>query len=167
MKKFLFKSTGVFMAVILLLVQTQSLSAKKMETSVPDMDESVFVLDEEALNQELEELNALDQYVSTHEGTTFNELVTSGSDLIANISDEAAPMGMAGPDDPLGIPAFWWGCLLSWVGILIVYLVAEYDRSAQAKKALWGCLISTGVWVVFYALYAALLVESSTLYRLY
>lgn len=163
MKKFLFKSTGVFMAVILLLAQTQSLSAKKIESSVPDIDESAFILDEEALNQELEELNALDNYVSTHEGTTYDDLVTSGSDLIANISGVAAPMGMAGQDDPLGIPAFWWGCLLGWVGILVVYLVAEYDKSAQAKKALWGCLVSTGVWAVFYVIYAALIVESSTL----
>ncbi len=163
MKKFLFKSTGVFMAVILLLAQTQSLSAKKIVSSFPDIDESVFILDEEALNQEMQELNALDHYVSTHEGTTYDDLVTSGSELIANISDEAAPMGMAGPDDPLGIPAFWWGCVLSWVGILIVYLIAEDDRSGQTKKALWGCLVGTGVWVVFYALYAVLLVESSNL----
>jgi len=163
MKKILFKSIGVSLAVILLLAQTQSLSAKKIVSSLPDIDESVFILDEETLNQEIQELNALDHYVSTHEGTTYDDLVTSGSDLIANISDEAAPMGMAGPDDPLGMPAFLWGCLLGWVGILIVYLVTDYDRSGQTKKALWGCLVGTGVWVVFYALYAALLVESSTL----
>jgi len=48
----------------------------------------------------------------------------------------------------LGIPGFWWGCVLGPVGILVVYLVTENDKP-EVKKALYGCLVSTGIWVIF------------------
>ena len=164
MKKILFKSFSVLMAIVLLVVQTHSATAKTVSVEIPSIDESVLSLNDDALNQAMEKLNQLDNYLDQNEGVTFNELKDSGSDLIANVSDSVSPMGMAQDDDsPLGIPAFLWGCVLGWVGLLIVYLVTDGDKT-QTHKALIGCLVGTGVWVVFYVVYAVWIVSEATPY---
>ena len=48
----------------------------------------------------------------------------------------------------LGIPGFWWGCVLGPVGILVVYLVTENDKE-EVKKALYGCIVSGVFWVAW------------------
>ena len=128
---------------------------------VPSADPSVFQLDETELDNVLADLHRLDTYLEENPGTTYADLQQSGSELIMNVSDLAAPMGASQEGEaPLGIPAFWWGCILGWVGILLVYLLTDNDK-AQTKKALNGCLISTGVGVVLYVIYVALLVETT------
>ena len=165
MKKVLLKTLSVTMAIVLLVAQSQILSAKTIEISLPSIDESVFNLDEDALNNAMQELNQLENYLALNEGTSYNDLLVSGSELIANVSDSSSPMGMAQDgESPLGIPAFLWGCVLGWVGLLVVYIITDNDK-AQVKKALTGCLIGTGVWVVFYVIYAAWIVtETNTIY---
>jgi hypothetical protein len=165
MKKFILKSFSVAMAIVLLTTQSQILSAKPLDSGIPSMDESAFCLNEEVLDEKMSELNALDDFVSEEAGITYADLEEMGSDLIANVSDLATPMGASGSDDDLmGIPAFWWGCVLGWVGILLVYLLTDQDKE-QTKKALWGCLVWTGVVAVFYVIYIALLVEEvNTIY---
>lgn len=156
MKKVFLKSFSVFMAILLLAAQGQSLSAKTIDLGLPSVDESALVLDESSLNQAFAELNVLDSYVSQNEGVTYSDLQASGSELILNVSDSSSPMGMGGDGElPLGVPAFWWGCVLGWVGLLVVYLVTDNDK-AQVKKALTGCLVATGAYVVFYVLWYAL-----------
>ncbi len=150
MKKVLFKMLSVTMAIVLLVAQSQILSAKTIEFSLPSIDESVFNLDEDALSAAMNELNELENYLVMNEGTTYNDLVIADSELIANLSDSSSPMGMAQEGEaPLGIPAFLWGCVLGWVGLLVVYVITDNDR-AQVKKALTGCLVSTAVSVVLY-----------------
>lgn len=153
MKKVIFKAVSVFMAILVLMVQTQSLSAKNMELGIPDIDEAVFELNEEALSVAMLQLNELDNYLAQNEGTTYADLALADSDLITNVSDTTAPMGMSqGDDDLMGIPAFLWGCVLGWVGLLLVYILTDNDK-AQVKKALTGCLVSTAVGVAFYVVY--------------
>ena len=160
MKKVLFKSLSVLLAMILLVAQTQTLSAKTIEVGLPSIDESVFNLDESALDLAMNELNELENYLANNESATYDDLLASGSDLITNISDISAPMGMAQEGEaPLGIPAFLWGCVLGWVGILVVYMVTDNDKP-QVKKALTGCLIAGGVYVVFYVVYVSLIVTT-------
>lgn len=162
MKKILFKTLSVTMAIVLLVTQSQILSAKTIEISLPSVDESVFNLDEYALNSSMQELNDLENYLALNEGTTYNDLLTSGSELIANVSDSSSPMGMAQEGEaPLGIPAFLWGCVLGWVGLLVVYLVTDNDK-AQVKKALTGCLVSTGVSIVLYIVLFAAAASTAT-----
>ncbi len=156
MKKFLFKSLSVILAIVLLVSQNQIVSAKTIEAALPSVDNSVFELDESALEIAMLELNELDNYLSLNVGTTYNDLAEAGSVLIANLSDNASPIGMAQNDEsPLGIPPFLWGCVLGWVGLLIVYLITDQDKELT-KKALVGCLVGTGVWVVaYFVLFAA------------
>ncbi len=78
------------------------------------------------------------------------------------------PMGMAQNDEaPLGIAPFLWGCVLGWVGLLVVYLVTDGDK-AQTKKALTGCLVGTGVEVALYlVLYFAIWHETNNALNYY
>lgn len=150
MKQFFFKTTSVFLAVLLFFAQTQGLSARSFEMGLPDVDETVFELDETTLNSAMSQLNELEEYLLQHEGTTYNDLALANSDLIINLSDAAAPMGMdQSGEAPLGIPAFFWGCVLGWVGLLVVYIVTDNDKP-QVKKAFTGCLVSTAVSIVVY-----------------
>lgn len=156
MKKLLLKTFSVIMAIVLLSSQSMVLSAKAIDVYIPSIDESALTLNESAVDQAFAELNNLDNYLNQNAGTTYSDLKSSNSDLLLNVSDNAAPMGMSEKGDlPLGIPSFWWGCILGWVGLLIVYLVTDNDRT-EVKSAFKGCLISAGVSVVIYILWWAL-----------
>jgi hypothetical protein len=156
MKIFLLKSISLFMAILLLFVQSQNLSAKNIEINIPGIDESMFELDESVLSIAMYELNRLDNYIAQNEGVTYEDLKLFDSTLIENVSNSSAPMGMTNEtEDPLGIPAFLWGCFLGWVGILLVYMITDNDK-AQIKKALTGCLVAGGVYVVIGVVYIVL-----------
>lgn len=163
MRKILFKCMSVFMALVLLVAQQQIVSAKEVKADLPSLDESVFDLNEDALNAAMQDLNELDNYLAQNQGMTFDDLKDSGSELIMNVSNSVTPMGLAQDDEaPLGIPAFLWGCVLGWVGLLVVYLVTDQDKT-QTHKALMGCLVGTGVEVVLYViLYFAVWHETNT-----
>ena len=156
MKIFLLKSISLFMAILLLFVQSQNLSAKNIEINIPGIDESMFELDESVLSTAMYELNRLNNYITQNEGVTYEDLKLFDSALIENVSNSSAPMGMTNEsEDPLGIPAFLWGCFLGWVGILLVYMITDNDK-AQVKKALTGCLVAGGVYVVIGVVYIVL-----------
>jgi hypothetical protein len=104
----------------------------------------LFTYDANQVKNALVNAEVLDQMVSVNH-LTLDQLNVN-SPIMSNFKAESSSFMMQ--EDVLGIPAFWWGCVLGWVGILIVYLVTE-DKEA-AKKALWGCLVGTGVFVLFY-----------------
>lgn len=97
------------------------------------------------VQDEFSELNHLEQTVIDNSFMTLSELQSKNM-LSANLSNLNLTTMMMEP--ALGIPGFWWGCVLGPVGILVVYIVTENDKP-EVKKALYGCLVSTGVWVVF------------------
>lgn len=155
MRKILFKCMSLLMAIALLAAQNHSLSAKTIITSTPSIEESALIFDQGAFDLVFGELNELDNYLALNEGVTYADLQAAGSELIANVSDVSAPLGQSEKGNgelPLGIPAFWWGCILGWVGLLLVYLFTDKDKE-QTKKALTGCLISTGVSLVISIVY--------------
>jgi hypothetical protein len=138
------------MAVVLLFSQTLNLSARPSGAVLPSIDESALVLDEAALNEAMAELNELDVYLDENAGVTYADLESSESELILNVDNSTAPLGMDQKGEPpLGIPSFLWGCILGIVGILIVYIITDGDK-AETKKALWGMLVWVGVWIVLY-----------------
>jgi len=150
MRKILQKSFCVIMAFTLLFAQTTSLTARASNMPLPSVDESVLVLDETALEVAMMELNELDEFLSVNEGITFAELESSGSELIVNMDNSTSPLGMDSANEPpLGIPSFLWGCVLTLVGVLIVYIMTDGDKD-ETKKALWGMIVSVGVYVIFY-----------------
>jgi len=147
-KSILLKSTAVFMSVLMLFTQTLSLSARPSVAVMPSVDESALMLDEAALNEAMAELNELDQFLSENESVTFADLEASGSDLILNVDNSTSPLGMDQENEPpLGIPSFLWGCILGILGILLVYILTDGDKS-ETRKALWGMLIWVGVVII-------------------
>ncbi len=113
------------------------------DTEITDFDEAAFY-------GEFEGLNALENYLETTDAT-YSELEKAESNLLANVESESIlpfsdDVNSEGP--ALGIPSFLWGCVLGWVGLLIVYLVTE--NTDETKKALWGCIVSSVVGVVIY-----------------
>ncbi len=150
MKKFCFKSLCVILTLLLLTVQSHILSAKQLDFGVPGIDQAVFDFDANSFEQAMASLNDLDNYLNDHQGVTYSVLIETSSELIADLTDLAAPPGVAqSGEDPLGIPSFWWGCVLGWIGILLVYIFSGNDQG-QAKKALSGCLINAGIVVAVY-----------------
>lgn len=112
--------------------------------------------DAQNIDAEFEQLNKIEKFVQNNEGTTLDNLKSQNSELLSNINLEAdAASVVASSDLPAGIPAFWWGCVLSWVGLILVYVLTDKD-SAQTKKALMGCLVGAGVWVIYYVLVVSL-----------
>lgn len=117
----------------------------------------LFKVDEKDLNEEFAELNKLEEIVNSTENATYNSLLANHSELMENASLKSdvssSILGLYEP--PLGIPSFVWGLCIGVAGILVVYLVTE--DTDETKKALWGCVAGTAIYVVLYLLFVVLL----------
>jgi hypothetical protein len=109
----------------------------------------MFSYDRDQLNKEFTDLNMLENYVKVNEGITLTSLMDENHPLITGISF-VNPFDLTMPfsEPPLGIPSFWWGCIIGVWGIAVVYFVTEdKDETMQALK---GCVIGTLVGVILY-----------------
>lgn len=140
MKKF------VFLFVLFGVITTQSIAG------VGDL----FSYDKEKINSEMQQLNALEEMVAQDQSLTYDDLLEANNPLIANLNVDSNLMPGFGAEMPV-LPAFWWGCILGPIGILLVYVIEE-DRD-QTMSALWGCVIGYGasaiIYVVLVAIYGA------------
>jgi hypothetical protein len=124
-------------------------------------ESDVFKVNDAQVNQEFAQLNKIEDFVLSHEGVSFDEMKSQNPELVAGLSespDSFTGMGSSlrgAGEAPLGIPPFVWGCVLGWVGILIVYFVAE-DRE-MTKKAFYGCLVGGLAGLVIYVIYFVLI----------
>lgn len=120
-------------------------------------DADLFKVDDQKINSEFADLNKLENFVNANEGVTLEEVQANHVNVMDGLTENPESFqGMGstlrgGGESPLGIPPFVWGCVLGWVGILIVYFVAE-DRE-MTKKAFYGCLVGGLVGGVIYLLY--------------
>jgi len=113
-------------------------------------DADLFSYDKEKVSAMVADLNSLEAVVSEDASITYQDLVAVNHPLIAGMDADAANM-MNGIANMPVLPAFWWGCILGPVGILLVYVIEE-DRD-QTMSALWGCVASAAGWTVFYIVY--------------
>ena len=143
MKKFFLKLASVLMALVLFNAQTIAGALPFNGTDLSNEAQEVLNFSEDAIYEAFSEIEDVTTLISqtdvsyedlASEGVTNLELVSSSSSLPLSSESEVGP--------PLGIPSFLWGCLLSWVGLLIVYFLTDRDRD-ESRKALWGCIIST------------------------
>jgi len=122
----------------------------KIETKkIESIEEGSAVIDSE-LNELLEaselikaENLSYDEFSVTH-NTIAEELnIESGVDTGLLEGSE---------NSPVGIPGFWWGFCFGILGLVVVYVAMEdgQERKEQAKNALYGCIISTVVFTLFY-----------------
>ena len=161
MVKFFQKFVAVFLALILLNLQTFASPFVGYDFS-EDAQELVN-FNEDAIYSEFQEIDALSELLLSND-VSANEI--TDNTMLENVSMNASlPLsadedGTTGP--PLGIPSFLWGCLLSWVGILLVYFITEENKD-ETKKAVWGCVAGTAAYVLFYVvIYGAAFATTTT-----
>lgn len=109
-----------------------------------------FDFEDENLEAEFEQLNKIENFVESNQGVTLDELKASNNSLVdgITISNDAAA-SVAADELPLGVPAFWWGCVLTVLGVVLVYVLTDQDKE-QTKKALFGCLVAGGIYIVYW-----------------
>lgn len=118
----------------------------------------IFKEQSTSIDDEMSDLNELNQLIIEN-NYDYDELQLNHAESVddINLSSEVDGLFDSHPDSPLGIGGFWWGCVLGWVGMLIVYLSMDEgeDRKDQVKKALYGCLIATAVGVLLWVVVIA------------
>ncbi len=112
-----------------------------------------FTYDRQQFVAEFAELNQLEQTVTDHGFITFSEMQAENI-LTPQLSNLVLAGNMMDP--ALGIPGFWWGCILGPIGILAVYIISEKDE-VETKKALTGCLVAGGAELIFAVVYFVLI----------
>jgi hypothetical protein len=121
--------------------------------------QDAFNYDESKLNAEFDQLNKIEKYVEQND-VTLEELQAQNSDLVSGIDlNTDAASSLTAADLPAGIPAFWWGCVLAVLGVILVYVLTDQDKE-QTKKALIGCLVFAGAWVIYYVVIVAIVGRS-------
>jgi hypothetical protein len=115
-----------------------------------------LILNDESTANEFISLSKIENIASKNESLTLEQLELVNPKLFkqANLSKISHPSSLAGGELPANIPAFWWGCCLSWVGILLVFFLTDKDQS-QTKKALYGCITLYGVIGLVYVILIA------------
>jgi hypothetical protein len=114
----------------------------------------LFSYNQDQVNQELSQLQALENYVSANPDVSLTNLQAENNSLVADLNMSANSMGgfsLSG-EPPLGISSFLWGCVFGLVGVAIVYFMTDEDKD-ETKKALIGCAVSGLSWTVFYVIY--------------
>ncbi len=133
------------------------LVAVLMSANVFAKNASLFSYNHAKVEKALVSATVLDHFVSNNMLTA--DQLNVDNPVVANFKASAnAPV--MGPNSALGIPGFVWGLILGWVGILIVYLVTEDQE--ETKKALYGCIVGTLLWVGCYFLLWGAIFTSST-----
>lgn len=113
-----------------------------------------------AVEEDFAQLSEIEAYVNAND-VTLESLKAEKSDLLdgITISNESSASLLA-DELPLGVPAFWWGCVLTVLGVILVYVLTDQDKD-QTKKALYGCLVTAGAYIIFYVVIYGLLIGGS------
>lgn len=112
----------------------------------------LFSYDAVTVENQMAQLNQLEVYVLENPGVTLGQMASNGNALASMVSD---PNGINGfnlmNEKVFGIPGFLWGCVFSWVGVLVVYLVGQ-DK-AETKSAIIGCVVGAVAYSAFYTVW--------------
>ncbi len=103
-----------------------------------------FNFDNQSLEREFSALSALEALVVSNNYPDIAEM-EENSMLAPDFLSNNQPFHDQG-EDPLGIPGFWWGCVLGPVGIIAAYILSDNNKE-QARMALNGCIVATAVEV--------------------
>jgi hypothetical protein len=144
MKKALLKFLCVGLALIIFSAQAMSFTTTATAINSDEEIAAVTGFDETEIYNAFTDVNSLVSYVQENDGVTLGDLETSHSELVSNLNSSAAIAMLHDGDSesPPIFSAFIWGCLLNWVGMLIVGLTTGFDGH-QITKSAWGCLINS------------------------
>ena len=135
----------------LLLLQLQTMAGTSVSTN--SNDDAAANFDESEIYSSFDQINDLVTYVSENDGVTYADLQSENSSLVENVaSSSAVALNNTSAGEPPIVSAFWWGCILNWVGIVIVMLTTDMD-TAQIMKSVWGCVVGTVCIAAFELIY--------------
>ncbi len=101
---------------------------------------ALFSYDRARVQQTLLNATMLDQHVSAHHIQIHR--IDPTNPLLANFkAGESFPVLKSNP--PLGVPGFFWGCILGLPGVLIVYLTTS--KKSEKEGVLVGCLLHSAL----------------------
>ena len=124
----------ISLAAVMMLFSTMSFASSAEDFS---FNESEFYSSFETLN-EIDQVDENNPLISVDELKNVEGLSMEGLEALDFMNTF---------EPPLGIPSFLWGCVLSWVGILVTYLVTDGDKH-ETKQALIGCVVGGAFWVL-------------------
>lgn len=161
MKKNLFKTFSVFLALLLLNMQTFAFTVKANAPITQSDILSVTDFNESEIYDAFADVSDLDQYLALNDNKTFTDISQKNGTLLNGIaSSTTLPLTASSDELVLGIPSFLWGCVFNVAGMVVVYLVLE--NKEETKKALYGCIASTVVWVALNFLVFAVATTAAT-----
>lgn len=147
MKKIYFKLIAVSMAMIIFQLQVKAGTFTNENSIATDQNE-VEVYDA------FGSIDGLISYLNENGDVSYDELMATNSFLVENVSSSAAiALNAAEEGGPPLLSPFLWGCLFSWVGLLVVYLTTDSNK-AYTKGAWNGCLVNAGCNVLSGIVYA-------------
>ncbi len=151
MQKLSTKFVSTLLATI--LFTSQVMAGSNVATN--SESEKYVDFDETEITNSFEEIEGLVNYIATNETATYSDIEQTNSLMLENVSASSA-VALSTQEDgsPLVIGAFFYGCLFSVAGIILVAVVTNND-SNQIKKAEIGCIVSTLALTALYILYAA------------
>ena len=92
------------------------------------------------LDEEFSGMTQLEQLVDARQAS-YTELAAEQNTLLCNVTSDnniaASLLGSVAPDGEtlMGIPSFWWGFCLGWIGLLLIYPpLKEMPANAKEKK---------------------------------
>jgi len=144
MKKLFLKTMAIFLALV--NIQLQALAGSSV--SLSSDDEAAVNFDETEIYASFDQINDLTTYVTENDAVTYTDVASFDNSMVANVSSTAALALSNNAGAPPIVSAFWWGCLLSWVGVVIVYVTTDSD-SSYTKAAWKGCILSGIVYVAW------------------
>jgi hypothetical protein len=149
MKKFLFKTMAIMMALVIFQLQAKAGSSMSLSSE----DEAIVNFDESEIYSSFDQINDLSSYVTVNDNVTYTDVASVNNALVENVSSSAAlALSNANAGDPPFVSAFLWGCLLNLVGVAIVAFTTDMDKD-QIIKSAWGCVASGAVYTIFYIVY--------------
>lgn len=139
MTRLLSKSLSVVLAVIIFSSQV---FAGTGNSSINENSDMTYV-DESEIYESFAEIEPLTEYITNNENATYSDLEINNSSLIQNVDpNTSVALNTQIEETGLVIGAFWYGCMFSALGILVVAVVTN-NNPEQIKNAVWGCLVST------------------------
>lgn len=109
-----------------------------------------YELNEDEISQEFAEVNAIERMVEANQISDLEDLKDASPSLYSSFSTNNS-ITFDNDDLPLGIPAFLWGCCFGLIGILLVVIITDNNKSATRQAAI-GCLVSYGTIAVVYVI---------------
>ena len=103
---------------------------------------------------DLKRLNELETYLEANPNADLEKVKAEAHYLVGEMNFEENFLRTQ--DSDLIVPPFFWGCVLSLLGVLLVYVITDQDKEAT-KKALFGCLaggLAIGILYVLVVLVA-------------